>query len=309
MRGICFLCLFLGFLLLLRERRLYGRLDSLAKRTLSDMDAAARRRALQERKRLLLLQEEASVLWRLEKQLQYSGLKQRIPGLTVEWWIAGNLVLLGAVFSAFLLLGGIRQAAWAALPVLLGEAGLVQGCRRRNLRRVNENLMKLLDFLGNYSVTEGEVTAVLEQVSRYMEEPLRGALETCCAEAQLTGDTGLALLGMAERIEHPKFKELARNMEISVRYCADFSTMVNSSRRSMREYQRTLQERKEMLREAFINMCILLVMSLAVLGVVGSLIEMPVGELLFRTLPGKLALGVILVILLLFVGQTRKVQV
>lgn len=218
------------------------------------------------------------------------------------------LALLGVVFTVSLLLWGIRQAFAAAVLVWLGETVLLQGCRRRNLRRVNENLMKLLDFLGNYSVTQGEVTAVLEQVSRYMEEPLRGALESCCMEAQLTGDTGLALLGMAERVEHPKFKELARNMEISVRYCADFSAMVNSSRRSMREYQRTLQERKGMLREAFINMCILLVMSLAVLGVVGSLIEMPVGQLLFRTLPGRAALGVILVILLLFAEQTRKIQ-
>lgn len=309
MRGMCFLGLFLGFLLLFREKRLYGRLGSLARKTLADMDAAARQRVLEERRRLLILQEETSVLWKLEKQLQYSGLGQRLPGLTVEWWIAGNLVLLGAVFTVMLLLCGIVPAFAAAGLVCLGEAGLVQGGRRRNLRRVNENLMKLLDFLGNYSVTEGEVTAVLEQVSRYMDEPLRGALETCCTEAQLTGDTGLALLGMAERIEHPKFKELARNMEISVRYCADFSAMVNSSRRSMREYQRTLQERKGMLREAFINMCILLVMSLAVLGVVGSLIEMPLGRLLLRTLPGRAALVVILVILILFAGQTRRIQV
>lgn len=308
MKWMCFLGLFLGFLLLFRERRLYGQLGSLAKRTLADMDAAARERALEERRRILVLQEEGTALWKLERQLQYSGLKRRMPGLTVEWWIAGNLALLGVVVTVSLLLWGIRQAFAAAVLVWLGETVLLQGCRRRNLRRVNENLMKLLDFLGNYSVTQGEVTAVLEQVSRYMEEPLRGALENCCMEAQLTGDTGLALLGMAERIEHPKFKELARNMEISVRYCADFSAMVNSSRRSMREYQRTLQERKGMLREAFINMCILLVMSLAVLGVVGSLIEMPVGQLLFRTLPGRVALGVILVILLLFAEQTRKIQ-
>ena len=125
----------------------------------------------------------------------------------------------------------------------------------------NENLLKCLNFLGNYSLTAGEITMILGQVSRYVEEPLKGALEECAYEAQTTGDSSLALLSMAERIEHPKIKELARNLEISIRYMADLTTLVDSSRRSAREYLRMEEERKGMLREAGINMALLLGMS------------------------------------------------
>lgn len=91
---------------------------------------------------------------------------------------------------------------------------------------------------------------ILGQVSRYVEEPLKGALEECAYEAQTTpGDSSLALLSMAERIEHPKIKELARNLEISIRYMADLTTLVDSSRRSAREYLRMEEERKGMLEE------------------------------------------------------------
>lgn len=83
----------------------------------------------------------------------------------------------------------------------------------------------------------------------------------------------MALLAMAERIEHPKFKELARNMEVSVRYCADFSVLVNSSRRSLREYLRVAQERRGMLREGAINLALLAGMSVVVLLIVGSFTE------------------------------------
>ena len=122
--------------------------------------------------------------------------------------------------------------------------------RAEELRVTNENLLKCLNFLGNYSLTAGEITMVLGQVSRYVEEPLKGALEECAYEAQTTGDSSLALLSMAERIEHPKIKELARNLEISIRYMADLTTLVDSSRRSAREYLRMEEERKGMLREA-----------------------------------------------------------
>ena len=149
---------------------------------------------------------------------------------------------------------------------------------------------------------------MFSQISRYMEEPLRRVLDECSAEAQTTGDAGLALLSMAEKIEHPKFKELAHNMEISVRYCADFTALVVSSRRSLREYLRVSQERRGMLREAAVNMALLLGMSFVVLLIVGHLTEVSLWTLLTGTVPGRVGTCILLVIFGLFAGQLRKVQ-
>ena len=203
------------------------------------------------------------------------------------------------------LVRGIRAGFLGVAVLAAVEFFLLQLLRNANLRAVNEHMMKLLDFLGNYSITAGDITGVFHQVGRYMEEPIRSALDACYYEAQTTGDVSLALLSMAEKIEHPKFKELARNMEISQRYCADFSALVSGSRRSLREYLRISQERRGMLREAFVNMALLLGLSLVVLAVVGSLVQMPVAALLVSTLPGRAGLAVTGVICLLFMGQVR----
>lgn len=144
---------------------------------------------------------------------------------------------------------------------------------------------------------------ILGQVSRYVEEPLKGALEECAYEAQTTGDSSLALLSMAERIEHPKIKELARNLEISIRYMADLTTLVDSSRRSAREYLRMEEERKGMLREAGINMALLLGMSVFALLTVDRLIDVSVWKIVSGTLPGHLAVGVYGLILFLFLRK------
>ena len=168
--------------------------------------------------------------------------------------------------------------------------------RAEELRVTNENLLKCLNFLGNYSLTAGEITMVLGQVSRYVEEPLKGALEECAYEAQTTGDSSLALLSMAERIEHPKIKELARNLEISIRYMADLTTLVDSSRRSAREYLRMEEERKGMLREAGINMAFALL-------TVDRLIDVSVWKIVSGTLPGHLAVGIYGLILFLFLRK------
>ena len=308
MKAAIFFILFCGFFLLFHEIRIWEYLRELLWKTRWGMDISARQRALESRRQLLALSQENSLWSTMEQLLCYSGMKVRFPNFTAEVWIAGNMIgaaMISAIFSVlFGFLGGIISIT----VLIIAEYFLLQFFRAVNLRSVNEHMMKLLDFLGNYSITAGEVTSVFHQVSRYMDEPIKSVLEACYYEAQVTGDTSLALLSMAEKIEHPKFKELARNMEVSYRYCADFTMLVNGSRRSLREYLRISQEQKGMLREGMINMGILLAMSLAVLFAVGFLVQKPAIWLLTATLPGRAGVVILAVIAILFTGQMRKIH-
>lgn len=308
LKVVIFSCLFVSFYQLFYQGRILAWISGVLKKTQTDMDLAARQRGLENRRQLMELQANHSLWFRLEQLLYYSGIKQRFPSMSAEIWVAGELTLMGVLFLIITAFGGIRVALPAIAAVMAAETVLLRYLRARNLRMVNDNLMKLLDFLGNYSITAAEVTSTLDQVSRYMEEPVKTALEECCLEAQVTGDTGTALLSMADKVEHPKFQELARNMEISIRYCADLTALVNSSRRSLREHLRIAQERKAMLREAVVNMSLLLAMSLAVLLTVGHLINLSLRDLVWGTVPGRIGLGALGVIFLLFWAQLQRVH-
>lgn len=273
MRLAVLLLLSVGFLLLFWEMDALNRIAEALKRTRSEMTAASRQRSLADRQNLMTLQEKHSRWHNLEQRLLYSGIRKKFPGVTAEWWLLGNLTAAALLFGAVSILGGVGRGCAVLLVCALTERFVLWELRRRNLRRTEENLMKLLEFLGNYSLASGEITSIFGQISRYVEEPVKSALDVCCYEAATTGDVSMALSAMAERIEHPKFKELVRNMEVSVRYCADFSVLVNSSRRSLREYLRMARERRGMLREAAINLGLLVAMSAVVLLIVGRLTE------------------------------------
>lgn len=305
---IIFILLLAGFgLLFLRMGGLAAIYRSLLQKG-EELNAAARQRNLADRQNLLKLQESYSGWYRLEQQLTYSGLRRSFPKLSAEWWLAGNLLLgvlcfVGVSMSGGILLGGTVTAAvfgveWFVLSLL----------RKRNLKRTEEDLTKLLDFLGNYSVSSGEITSIFDQIARYMDEPIKGALTACYYEATTTGDSSTALITMAEQVEHPKFKELVRNMEISIRYCADFSILVNSSRRSLRDYLHTVQERSGMVREAYVNLFLLAAMSFIVLLSVGNLTGTEMVPLLTQTWPGRIGLGLLALIFLLFQGKVNRLE-
>lgn len=299
-----FCLIFMGFLLLFGRIRWLETVKILLSKTREGMDQSARLRALEKRHRLQELQRKNTLIYRVEEFLCYCGIRRRFPGYTAEKWIAGNLLGMMLVFCLLQGITGRFTVAALGTGLLCGAEYLILSTLRAGeLRSVNDNLLKCLNFLGNYSLTVGEITMVLGQVSKYVEEPLKGALEECAYEAQTTGDSSLALLSLAERIEHPKVKQLARNLEVSIRYMADLTMLVDSSRRSAREYLRMEEERKGMLREAGINMGLLMAMSLFALLTVDRLVDISVRDILYGTLPGHIAIGIYVGIIFLFLRK------
>ena len=275
----------------------------------ASIEEAAKKRAGDNRRGELLLKKPKGRLYRLEQQLLYSGLLRRFPFLTPELYIALNLL---AVMAIYLLFGMLTASWWpGVVAVAVFELALyllLNVLMTLQFNATDEGLLKFLDFLGNYSITSGEVTSVLSQVSGYLEEPLKSTLEECYYEAQMSGDTGIALLSMAEKLQHPKFKELVRNLEITMRYSADFTVLVTQSRRSVRDYMRMRRERKALASEAWVNIVILAVMTLVILKAVEALIGVPIEQILWESWVGKGCMAGIAFLLLLFYGQIRAID-
>lgn len=294
-----------GFVLLFRsmaEGRLWYRIYGRAKESL---EQATRERSLRSRRELRTAVEDKNLWRRLEQLLDYSGIALRFPGFTPEIWCFANVLVLAGMLPIGLTSGKIALGI-GGYGIFLGIQWLVvELLCRHNLRVVHEELPKLLDFLGNYSITAGEISGIFQQVSRYLREPLGTLLERCSLEAATTGDVSMALMVLARKIEHPKCKELIRNMEIGIHYCADMGALVRNSRRTIREYQQLREERRGMLREAVINILLLLAMSVFVLLTVDRLLQDSIWRILLRTLPGNVALAVVGIILLVFVRQLR----
>lgn len=275
----------------------------------NSMEHIARKRASEYRKSLLQQHQRKGFLFRMEKALVYSGLGIRYPRFTPEIaftlaLFAGGVVYFIAVFAGLTL----GMAAFLVAMLYLGGYVFVQALILRNFKRTDEELLKFLDFLGNYSITSGEIASILRQISGYMGEPLKTVLESGYYEAQTLGNTSLALMQMAEKVQHPKFKEIIYNLEITLRYSADFTALVGQSRKSVREDIRLRRERKNMAKEAWINILILGVMTVVILKAVEGLIGVSIMEVITTDFVGRSCVLGICVILLLFGLQVRKIS-
>ena len=302
------LFLFAGSLMLLHRIEFISGLKKALLKAKVSLDEQDRQGRILYRKNLSEFEKSSSFWIRLDRQLEYSGLKRRFPKASPGRFLVLNLVIPAALFWILTVLTGIRAGIISVIVFYAAEVITIGYLKAKNLRIVDEELPKFLDFLGNYSLTSGELISIFSQIGKYLKEPLRGVLEECEAESKVTGDMRMALLSMADKIEHPQFKQLVRNLEITARYSADFEELVADSRRGMREYLSQNRDRKGMLREAAINMGLLIIMSVIVLLVVNMLIGGGIGAIILNTFVGHIAVGAVSFIMILFISQVLSMN-
>ena len=144
--GVIFVLLFAGFWLLFQRIRWLELFSRLMKQTRDGVDEATRRRLLENRRKLILMQREHTIWYRLEQELRYSGWKRRCSFLTVEIWLLGNVVVLAAVFLAGLVATRDWKPAGLVVVLVAGVEYLVLWFGKLSeLRSVNDNLLKFLN--------------------------------------------------------------------------------------------------------------------------------------------------------------------
>lgn len=306
---ILYLELLLFFCFLFRWIQKESIIHNVIHKAYENLEQAAEKRIADNRTGMQLLRKRKGLVYRLEKQLLYSGITRRFPHLTPELWIVLHLVMCSVLYATSTIWIGTWWIGLIFVVLFEGSVFLfINLFISQNYNAVDGELLKFLDFLGNYSITSGEVTQILKQISPYLNEPLKTVLEECYYEAQTSGDAGLALLSMGEKIQHPKFKELVRNMEISMRYSADFTILVSQSRKAIREHMRMRQEQKALAGEAWVNILILAAMTVVILKTVEVLIGVPIQDILWGTWVGKGCLAGIVAILFAFYKKIRKLD-
>ncbi|MBO7096118.1 MAG: type II secretion system F family protein [Lachnospiraceae bacterium] len=270
------------------------------------LDEKGRENALRKREAIRMRADRDGIWPRIDRALVYSGIVRLLPGLTTEKFIAMMSVACALIFISSGIAAGVIAGGIIKLVFLFSVYAFIKLLEIRNLRKTGEDLPRLLDLLGSYAASGAVYSNIFGQISIYMNEPLRTVFDECGAEGRLSGDISLALLTMADKIEHPQFKQLIRNMEITSRYSEDIAGLVSDTRRSLRDYLKESSDRKAMLRESAINMVLLMVMSYVVIAISASLAETQVSTVVLGSIPGRVTLGVLGAVLMMFFAQAAS---
>lgn len=215
--------------------------------------------------------DEKNFMLEFDRTITQSGLKAIFPALTSELFL-GIMI----ISSCILGLLGIIVTGIFHLNMMIGlivGIGLgicifyfvLNGMKRSNYKKTEKEILSFVNLVENYSKTSDDIISIFGKITPYVAEPLKSALDDCYAEARSTGDTEQALLHLQYKVEHEKFRETIRNIEIASRHQADYAAVIKDQRAVIAEYLRNEREKAAIIRSGRIEIVILFLLGVFLL--------------------------------------------
>lgn len=242
--------------------------------------------------------EKKHFLYRLDEMLLQTGLKKRVPFLTVEATILVLAIsfLLVLIFvtemTGSVLIGGMASGIF--LMVLKESAQVVVRYRQR---KVEENIIQFANLIENYAKTSDDIVKILHKIFIYLEEPLKSAVESCYIEAYTTGDFSTACAHLDANIGNRYLSNMLTNIESCSRHQANYEEVIHGNKEIIRKYLSEREMQREICRNARMEILLLLFM----VGVVVFSFKdaLPGGFQIFSSgMTGKIIIGILGVVLL-----------
>ncbi len=217
-------------------------------------------------------QEKNSVFYTLDLTLNQSGIKKYIPFLSTEYLILFSAL---AATASFFLAGIITEWSYgilAAVTVFFIPYLLVRVLAEINHKRIEEQIIHFLNMVDNYNQSEDNLITIFGKVYKYLEEPLRSAIEDCYVEASYTGDMSAAFRKLETRIVHERFSEILQNLELCSLHEANYHVIITESREIMIKHKKSRDAIKNIVNKAKMGMLAMTVMLIMLVFMVSNII-------------------------------------
>lgn len=242
--------------------------------------------------------EKKGLFYQMDKMILQSNIRAYLPFMNTEFFLAtvlGTSFLFASTVDAVtreFLYGLMAFVLWGMICFLIiyVMAGI-------NYKKTEENITNFVNLLQNYSKTTDDINFIFSNIANYVDEPLKTALQETNTEIKSTGNLCTALENLQKKIEHEKFVEIIRNIEICSRYTANYAEIIDESRNSLRMYIKNKKERKEIIANGRIEILIIMLCSILVLYMMNGFTETNIIALLTSNIIGKMLILYMFIVL------------
>ena len=265
------------------------------------LDKRYRKRMDRERQLLISVgnRERRPLLYRIDRILDYSGLRKKTGNISAETYIAfiaAVMLIMGIIM--YIYTGNIFLTISVTFVVISISSAILYIMSGIYYSRLEKGIMTFLNLIENFSKTENDIIQIFKKTIHYMDEPLRGIIEEFCGEAESIGDTELAFENMIVKIEHVKCKELFRNLSVCSKYETNYDEVACDCRTSMLDYLSVKSERAAIIANGRAEIVILLISAVCIVFLFAGITENLFG-ILTGTFIGNIILMYCLIIFII----------
>lgn len=267
--------------------------------------AEARGKSENELQRMYGNRSSLSFLDRVDNLLKYSGYAAKYTWLNTETLLVFISIVFAIIFILTLSLSNFIVAAICSGGFILVLLAVLSYKRKKNYDEVEAGLLIFINTIDAYSATTADLITLLEKSIDSLHGALRGYIIMTVDNARRLGNLSSALAICEDVVEHPFFKSLIRNLNISSRNIANYSEIIKGCRVRLQDELANTQKLRTIHRTARSYLLMLLVLGFSSVFIAAVFVaNISVGEfllLLQSSFIGTLILTYMIIVLMVVV--------
>lgn len=209
-----------------------------------------------------------SIIHSIDLLIERSHIKEKIPIINTELYIATNIILsVSAFIIGDMIFKNIILALISGMITLLTIYSIFYIMSGINYNKIDSDVLTFINIMENYSGSNDDIETIIEKTYPYLNYPLKQYLEEFCNEVKRTGDLTVSFRNLEYKIENKKVRDIISNIEICSRHEANYQEIIRDSRENIVDYLKSKQQRKALINNGrmeiliSLGMCIVMVVS------------------------------------------------
>lgn len=236
-------------------------------------------------------QAELPKLYMLDELLVRGGLKNNDSGMPTEFILAmffsADLVI---SIIVMLFTGSLLYGVWSFVGFTFLGFGYVRYRADLNYTRVEKQTIRFISCAARFEATSDDIVTIFANVSKYVDEPLKGYLEDFFYESMYLGKSE-AFDDLESSIENAHMRGLIHDIRVCSETNSSYSDILNAALAEAEEYDKGRIERLNIVKNFRIQTILIVAGCLASMKIFGGIIEGgSIFNLMRQTFTGNLLL-------------------
>ena len=267
--GILFVFVF-AFILIVhkrfKERSVWGNLvkrykDNTEKKILSEAEFVTRFGAI----------ENNSLLYKLDRLVLTSGVKNMFP------WMSGETFLVGMVLAAIAgFAEGIAFTGNVLVAIFLMAAQAVavyvffKALAGKTYNQIEDSISIFISILSNHAKGSSDIVTIMNNTLPALSGSLRGIVQKFITDAENTGNVDIAFDYMKESVDNRQLQTIIINLKNCMHYQANYEEVLVQMMGQIAAGLSAREDRKNILFSSKLTLVVISIMAVVIVWIIGA---------------------------------------
>ncbi len=228
-----------------------------------------------------------TLVYKFDRMILTSGIKNKFKFINAETYLIGMVLgfigggVIGTIFGGPFLGIFMGAAVFTVMILFLTIAA------NKTYSRIEDQISVFVSVLCNHAKGSSDIAMIMKRTLPNLSEPLYSIVRTFITNADFYGSTDIAFDIMKESVDNKRLKIIITNLKSCSHYEANYEDVLQQMVSQITAELSSREERKTILLNGKITVASLTVMTAVILVLIAKMLEIPISQIMFETIVGK----------------------